>query len=255
MTETAFIATVGLVALVLGIGLGYYLAARREQQADERAATAEAELSAYRDNVTDHFRETAVHFRALGEQYRSLHEHLAQGAESLCDTRRDDERLSFSPLPGIEGPGARAGEEATTIESEGEVIESAPQPEPAVAQATAAAETTSRISPPVDYELPGAAEPAAAARPASAGEEASGKEAAAGEETPGKEAGAAEAAGEQQSTDETRAADATARADAEPAQAEETPRKAEGDEPDIAVTPVDPEPARAKDEAPSRTIH
>ena len=80
MTDTALLATVGLVALLLGAGLGYYLAARRERKADERAATAEAELNAYRDNVTDHFRETAVHFRALCEQYRSLHEHLAQGA-------------------------------------------------------------------------------------------------------------------------------------------------------------------------------
>lgn len=233
MTDTALLATVGLVALLLGAGLGYYLAARRERKADERAATAEAELNAYRDNVSDHFRETAVHFRALGEQYRSLHEHLAQGAESLCETRRDDERLSFSPLAEIEGPAAGAGEEPAALEPEGEVIESAP-----------AADATSRIRPPVDYELPGAAAPATAAPMAGDVDEAREK---------GTEAAAhAEASPE---ADETRPDEASASSDAEPAQAEESPRKAEGDEADVAATPVEPDPARTKDEASSRTIH
>jgi uncharacterized membrane-anchored protein YhcB (DUF1043 family) len=242
MTDTALLATVGLVALLLGAGLGYYLAARRERQADERAATAEAELGAYRDNVTDHFRETAVHFRALGEQYRSLHEHLAQGAESLCETRRDDERLSFSPLAEIEGPAAGAGEEPAALEPEGAVIESAT--DDAASQAAAAADATSRIKPPVDYELPGAAAPAAAAPVAGDVDEAREK---------GTEAAAhAEASPE---ADETRPDEASASSDAEPAQAEESPRKAEGDEADVAATPVEPDPARTKDEASSRTIH
>jgi hypothetical protein len=216
------------VALLVGAGLGYYLAARRERRADERAATAEAELNAYRDNVTDHFRETAVHFRALGEQYRSLHEHLAQGAESLCETRRDEERLSFSPLAEIEGPAAGAGDEPAAHETGGEVIDSA-------------ADATSQATPPVDYELPGAAEPATESR-------AAGGDAAAPER-------GAEAAAESQSTDETRAGQASASTDAEAAQAERLPRTAEGDEPDIAVTPAEPDPARAGDEAPRRTIH
>ena len=244
MTETALLATVGLVALLLGTGLGYYLAARRERQADERAATAEAKLSAYRDNVTDHFRETAIHFRALGEQYRSLHEHLAQGAESLCETRRDDERLSFSPLAEIEGPIAGAGDESATQEAEGDFIESAPAADDADPQAAAAADAQSRTSPPVDYELPGAATPADEARVArDVGEtgEAGAEARATADEPPSK--------------DETRAGEASAGSDAESAQDEEPPRKAEGDEPDIAVTPVEPDPARAKDEAPSRTIH
>lgn len=232
MTDTALLATVGLVALLLGAGLGYYLAARRERKADERAATAEAELSAYRDNVTDHFRETAVHFRALGEQYRSLHEHLAQGAESLCETRRDDERLSFSPLAEIEGPAAGTGEEPAALEPEGEVIESAP-----------AADATSRIKPPVDYELPGAAASAAAA-PVAGGVD----------ETREKGTEAADNAEASQEADETRPGEASASSDAEPARAEASPRKAEGDEPDVAATPVDPDPARTKEASP-RTIH
>lgn len=232
MTETSILVTVGLLALLLGTGLGYLLAARRGRQADERAVTAEKELNAYREDVTGHFRETAVHFRALGEQYRSLHEHLAQGAESLCETPRDDERLSFSPLAEIEGPAASATSKTAALDPDGAVLESAPEAEEAPPGVAAAAAATSVVAPPVDYELPGAAEPAIGQPPQDSADDTADETIA--------------AADDEESTDEKRA---------DAASADDATGKAEGDEPDIAVTPGKPDPASAKDEAPTRTIH
>lgn len=43
------------------------------------------ELSNYRSQVTSHFQETAHRVNALTENYRSVYEHLAQGAQDLCN--------------------------------------------------------------------------------------------------------------------------------------------------------------------------
>jgi uncharacterized membrane-anchored protein YhcB (DUF1043 family) len=104
MTDTVILIAVALVAFVIGCGLGYYLTAGRERKADERAERVEAEMAAYRGNVTEHFRETAVKFRQLGEQYRALHGHLADGAEALCDVPDKGAKLEFSPLAELEAP-------------------------------------------------------------------------------------------------------------------------------------------------------
>jgi uncharacterized membrane-anchored protein YhcB (DUF1043 family) len=108
MSQSAWILVTALLAFVAGGGLGFALAARRRGEADERAAAAEAELNTYRENVTGHFQETAVRFRELGEQYRSLHEHLAGGAQTLCQSPSDEPTLSFAPLPELEGPAVSA---------------------------------------------------------------------------------------------------------------------------------------------------
>ena len=104
MSQSALLVVIALLAFVAGGGLGFALAARRRGEADKRTAAAEAELNTYRENVTGHFQETAVRFRELGEQYRSLHEHLAGGAQTLCKLPTDEAALSFAPLPEIEGP-------------------------------------------------------------------------------------------------------------------------------------------------------
>jgi len=43
------------------------------------------ELKNYRTKVSSHFQETAQKVNALTENYRSVYEHLARGAQSLCD--------------------------------------------------------------------------------------------------------------------------------------------------------------------------
>jgi len=63
------------------------------------------ELKSYRSEVTSHFQETAHKFNALTENYRNIYEHLAQGAQSLCDKNDTPElmnELNCNPMLGGE---------------------------------------------------------------------------------------------------------------------------------------------------------
>ncbi len=140
MTTMEMLIAVAIVAVLVGGGLGFLLGSRRGRRADARVAKAEAELEAYRGSVTDHFRQTAVRFRELGEQYLSLHEHLAQGADKLCDVSRDEAKLRFEPLAALEASPTDATDEPAPKE---ETSPAAPEPI-----------TADRNAPPVDYELP-----------------------------------------------------------------------------------------------------
>ena len=52
------------------------------------------ELSNYRSQVTSHFQETAHRVNALTENYRNVYEHLARGAQDLCDKSDAPELMS-----------------------------------------------------------------------------------------------------------------------------------------------------------------
>jgi uncharacterized membrane-anchored protein YhcB (DUF1043 family) len=79
------------LALVAGILIGRAIAgggARREAERaralEEQLARVEAEQTRYRAQVSDHFVETSRRLRDLTLQYKSVYEHLADGARSLC---------------------------------------------------------------------------------------------------------------------------------------------------------------------------
>ena len=64
------------------------------------------ELKNYRSEVTSHFQGTAHKFNALTENYRNIYEHLACGAQSLCDKSDAPElmnELNRNPMLGGEG--------------------------------------------------------------------------------------------------------------------------------------------------------
>jgi hypothetical protein len=78
-------------SLLLGIFVGVLLAragSRREvaraRQLEEQLRTSEAEHARYRSQVSEHFGETSRRLRDLTLQYKSVYEHLADGARSLC---------------------------------------------------------------------------------------------------------------------------------------------------------------------------
>lgn len=90
---------VGALALVgAGVGFGYWFATNGRERS--KAEAIQAEFDAYRKEVGSHFEQTAQHFQTIGREYRALYDHMASGAEQLCDTRATDERLSFDPRPG-----------------------------------------------------------------------------------------------------------------------------------------------------------
>ena len=82
----------GILLFGLGLGLGYWFSHMREAT---KTGDIQNELDEYRRHVTEHFSETAQHFQALGEQYRSLYKHMADGAGSLCDPAQTDAMLEF----------------------------------------------------------------------------------------------------------------------------------------------------------------
>lgn len=97
MNETILIVLGGVGLLAAGAGLGYWLAQRRLDGKSARAEEIERQFDDYRRNVTEHFGRTAEHFQAIGREYRELYEHMASGAESLCEREPHDAKLSFAP--------------------------------------------------------------------------------------------------------------------------------------------------------------
>lgn len=99
----------GVLLFVLGAGLGYWISHMREAT---KTGDVQNELDTYRRQVTEHFSETAQHFQALGEQYRSLYKHMATGADALCDPAQVDGMLEF---PAADAPALTKGTEEEAV--------------------------------------------------------------------------------------------------------------------------------------------
>ncbi len=83
-----------IVTLVIGGFAGYALAKARNpdnrvRELEEHLHALQGKYDHYQDAVTQHFVSTAQLVNNLSNSYREVHEHLRQGAESLCaDNRR-----------------------------------------------------------------------------------------------------------------------------------------------------------------------
>lgn len=71
----------GLVGLLLGGLIGYWLARRQQQNIDE----IKAQHASYRQDVETHFEKSAQLAHQMAEDYRKMYQHLAQGAVELCE--------------------------------------------------------------------------------------------------------------------------------------------------------------------------
>lgn len=91
-----FLIGAGIVLLGVGLGLGYWFASAQRMREANRASSVQKELDDYRREVSRHFGDTAQHFQTLGQQYQALYKHMAEGAESLCDTSESDALLGFA---------------------------------------------------------------------------------------------------------------------------------------------------------------
>ncbi len=91
-----FLVGAGILLFGLGLGLGYWFARSQSLREASKASSIQKELDDYRRDVSNHFSETAAHFRSLGQQYQSLYKHMAQGAESLCDSSQSYAVLGFA---------------------------------------------------------------------------------------------------------------------------------------------------------------
>ena len=97
MSETILIVLGAIGLLAAGGGLGFWLAQIRLRGESSKADEVQQQFDDYRREVTQHFGQTAEHFKAIGREYRELYEHMASGADSLCDREAADMKLSFAP--------------------------------------------------------------------------------------------------------------------------------------------------------------
>jgi uncharacterized membrane-anchored protein YhcB (DUF1043 family) len=91
MVESQLVWLAAAGSLLLGIFVGVLLGragsrreAARARQLEEQLRTGEAEHARYRSQVSEHFGETSRRLRDLTLQYKSVYEHLADGARTLC---------------------------------------------------------------------------------------------------------------------------------------------------------------------------
>ena len=151
-----------LVALALAAFAGWavgFTAARRSVRAarlrelEQELEDARRELANYREQVAGHFTETSKHLRDLALQYRTVYEHLADGARTLCpeaavpieaglpgallaETSAPDSSDPEPPAPAAEStvlaeaePAPAADEETALAEESGEAHAGAPAPD------------------------------------------------------------------------------------------------------------------------------
>ena len=97
MSETTLIVLGAIGFLAVGIGLGFWFSQLRMKSDSTKADKVQQQFDDYKREVTQHFGQTAEHFKAIGREYRELYEHMAGGADSLCDREALDTKLSFAP--------------------------------------------------------------------------------------------------------------------------------------------------------------
>lgn len=85
--------------LVVGLFFGWLITSlvQRRASAGATAAQLREEMEEYREEVNTHFARTAELFKDTTEKYRDLYEHLAGGAQELCNDLPDRARVEFRP--------------------------------------------------------------------------------------------------------------------------------------------------------------
>jgi len=91
MVESQMLWFAAAGSLLVGILVGALFAragsrreAARARELEEQLSSSEAEQTRYRGQVSEHFSETSRRLRDLTLQYKSVYEHLADGARTLC---------------------------------------------------------------------------------------------------------------------------------------------------------------------------
>ncbi len=77
---------VSLIGIIIGYMVVQFRGSSKDQARRIRQLEAEIEeLQAYKEEVADHFKKTAGLLHDMTSQYKSIYEHMAEGARRLCD--------------------------------------------------------------------------------------------------------------------------------------------------------------------------
>jgi uncharacterized membrane-anchored protein YhcB (DUF1043 family) len=121
MAESETLWLAGAACLLVGILFGALIGrsgsrreATRARQLEDELRTAQDEHSRYRAQVSEHFGETSRRLRDLTLQYKSVYEHLADGARALCPEGAVEiaPSLAEAALPAAVGAAAAPLDEA-----------------------------------------------------------------------------------------------------------------------------------------------
>jgi len=93
MSSAAWIAV--LISVLVGTGLGYWLAqlSQRKTNGGKSVTELRDEHEQFRDEVTEHFAETAQLVNRLTDSYKAVFDHLSSGAQKLTDHEKLQQRL------------------------------------------------------------------------------------------------------------------------------------------------------------------
>lgn len=99
MYSSLVVILVGIGCLIVGALLGFFLGKQRESLESAKAEEVKEQFEQYKTDVNNHFNDTAKHFAAIGQEYRALYNHMANGAESLLGPESEVRRAGFPFLP------------------------------------------------------------------------------------------------------------------------------------------------------------
>lgn len=81
----------GAIMLAIGGGAGFFVARqikdKRTLELEQQLASTQNKLSEYQDDVNRHFLKTSLLFNKLTDNYREVYDHLATGAQKLCNEK------------------------------------------------------------------------------------------------------------------------------------------------------------------------
>lgn len=107
----------GIVCLAIGVAAGLLIARRLDSSSPGKVDELEARIAElqrfhddYREHVSEHFSTTADLVQQMTESYRDVYQHLAQGAQDLCN-----EEIAGKLLPAAE-PMQFGGEDNSALE-------------------------------------------------------------------------------------------------------------------------------------------
>lgn len=96
------------IGVMIGGMAGFYfakmddLSKKQKKALEDKLKQSEQELLDYKEQVTGHFRETAALVNQMTESYQKVHEHLSAGANLLCNTEIDVNRIDVGPKLGTD---------------------------------------------------------------------------------------------------------------------------------------------------------
>ncbi len=153
----------GAIVFAIGGGVGFYIARQVKDKhtlgLEKQLETTQNQLSEYQGEVNRHFLKTSLLFNKLTDDYREVYEHLATGAQKLCNDKPLAATLDLPETKILTAAGAGAtiaseekpAVEAITPASSDTEHDDTTRPD---TEAMASAETATETLPIDDADLP-----------------------------------------------------------------------------------------------------